>query len=123
VSEAVAAGHRVIHLSSHSFTPVLDGNVRNADVGLLYDPARPSEAAMAARWKAAFAAHAPALRVRRNYPYKGRNDGLTSSLRRRFPSGTYVGMEIELNHGFMVHGPRWRRLRGAVVATVKAALR
>ncbi len=123
VSDAVAAGRRVIHLSSHSFTPVLDGHLRNADVGLLYDPTRPSETAMAARWKAAFAEHAPALRVRRNYPYKGRNDGLTSSLRRRFPSDSYVGMEIELNHGLMAHGPRWRRLRGAVVTTLKVALR
>jgi len=122
VSEAVAAGRRVIHLSSHSFTPVLDGHARNADVGLLYDPAHPFETAMAARWKAAFAEHAPALRVRRNYPYKGRNDGLTSSLRRRFPSESYVGMEIELNQALMAHGPRWRRLRGTVVTTVKAAL-
>ena len=66
-----AAGRRVIHLSSHSFTPVLDGDVRNADVGLLYDPARAPEAALAARWKTAFAdacagvARAPELSVRR----------------------------------------------------------
>jgi predicted N-formylglutamate amidohydrolase len=116
-------GTPVIHLSSHSFTPVLDGHARNADVGLLCDPARPFETAMAARWKAAFAEHAPALRVRRNYPYKGRNDGLTSSLRRRFPSESYVGMEIELNQGLMAHGLRWRRLRGTVVTTARAALR
>jgi predicted N-formylglutamate amidohydrolase len=47
VAQAVARGRRVIHVSSHSFTPVLDGQVRNADVGLLYDPARPGEAAVA----------------------------------------------------------------------------
>ena len=29
----------MIHVSSHSFTPELDGKVRRADVGLLYDPA------------------------------------------------------------------------------------
>jgi predicted N-formylglutamate amidohydrolase len=123
VTRAVAAGRRVIHLSSHSFTPVLDARVRVADVGLLYDPARPTETAMAACWKAVFAGYAPELRVRRNYPYKGRNDGLTSSLRRRFPSESYVGMEIELNQGLMRHRPQWRRLRGVVVTTVKAALR
>jgi predicted N-formylglutamate amidohydrolase len=70
VAAAVAAGQRVVHLSSHSFTPILDGQVRHADVGLLYDPARPGEVAAAARWQAAMAESAPALRVRRNYPYQ-----------------------------------------------------
>lgn len=124
VAEAVKAGHRVVHLSSHSFTPVFNGHVRNADVGLLYDPARPGEVAMAARWKAAFADHASAFRVRRNYPYAGKNDGLTCSLRRRFPPGQYVGIEIELNQALVRARSRsWRRLRAAVVSTLQAALR
>ena len=33
----------VIHLSFHSFTPELNGVVRNGDIGLLYDPAREAE--------------------------------------------------------------------------------
>jgi len=52
VGQSVARGRRVIHISSHSFTPELDGEVRTADVGLLYDPARRGEAALCARWKA-----------------------------------------------------------------------
>lgn len=124
VAEAVTAGRRVIHLSSHSFSPVLDGAVRTADIGLLYDPARPGEAALATRWKAAFAEQSPALRVRRNYPYAGKNDGLTSSLRRRFPPRHYVGIEIELSQGFVLTRARsWRPLRAAVVTTLQAALR
>ena len=123
VGDAVADGHRVIHLSSHSFTPVLDGDVRTADVGLLYDPARPGEVAMAARWKALLAAHAPSLRVRRNYPYAGKNDGLTSALRRRFPAAGYVGIEIEVNQAIVLGAPRpWQRLRQAVVASLQAVL-
>lgn len=122
VSEAVKAGHRVIHLSSHSFTPILGRHVRNADVGLLYDPARVGEAAMAAHWKALLAEHAPDLRVRRNYPYAGKNDGLASSLRRAFPAESYVGMEIELNQGLIANGPQWKRLRKTVVTTAMAAL-
>jgi predicted N-formylglutamate amidohydrolase len=111
-------------LSSHSFTPVFNGRVRNADVGLLYDPARPGEVAMAACWKAAFAGHASALRVRRNYPYAGKNDGLTSSLRRRFAPGHYVGIELELNQALVLAQARsWRRLRAAVLTTLQAALR
>jgi len=124
VAEGVAAGHRVLHLSSHSFTPVLDGRVRTADVGLLYDPARSGEVALATRWKNAFAEQAPELLVRRNYPYAGRNDGLTSFLRRRFSPGRYVGMEIELNQALVHAGARqWRQLRHAVITTLQAALR
>ena len=43
VRQAVSRGRRVIHISSHSFTPELDGKVRRADVGLLYRP-RPARA-------------------------------------------------------------------------------
>jgi len=45
-------GDRVIHVAVHSFTPTLRGVRRNADVGLLYDPARPGELALARRWRA-----------------------------------------------------------------------
>ena len=40
VRRSTARGRRVVHVSSHSFTPVLNGEVRHADVGLLYDPRR-----------------------------------------------------------------------------------
>jgi len=123
IQGAIAAGRRVLHLSSHSFTPVLDGHVRMADVGLLYDPARPGEAVFASRWKSAFAAATPRLRVRRNYPYAGKNDGLTSSLRRRFSPERYVGIEIELNQEFVDSDPRpWRQIRATVIATLQAAM-
>ena len=82
VRQAVSRGHRVIHISSHSFTAELDGKVRGADVGLLYHPGRRGEAEVCARWKESLAALAPELRVRRNYPYAGKGDGLTSHLRR-----------------------------------------
>src|ERR1700730_13633356 len=44
IRQAVARGHRVVHISSHSFTAELDGTVRGTDVGLLYHPGRPREA-------------------------------------------------------------------------------
>ena len=47
VGAAVASGYRVIHLASHSFTPMLDGQARTADVGLLYDPSRRGEVMLA----------------------------------------------------------------------------
>lgn len=121
VDPAVAAGWRVIHIAAHSFTPDLDGNVRTADVGLLYDPARPGEASFAAAWKDALVAASPGLRVRRNYPYAGKGDGLTRALRRRFPAARYVGIELEVNQALaLANDIRARTARGAVVATLHA---
>ncbi len=122
VGQAVGRGQRVIHISSHSFTPELDGKVRSADVGLLYHPRRQAEALLCARWKAALAALAPDVRVRRNYPYAGSGDGLTSHLRRRFPPGAYVGVELEVNQSIVVKtGRRWTALRSALIDSLRAA--
>ena len=82
VAHAIAGGGRVLHVGSHSFTPELHGIVRNADIGVLYDPARPLEVALCERWREALMTR-DLGRVRRNYPYAGAGDGLTTSLRRR----------------------------------------
>ena len=122
VRQSVSRGRRVIHISSHSFTPELDGKVRRADVGLLYHPARRAETELCARWKASLAAFAPALRVRRNYPYAGKGDGLASHLRLRFPRGVYVGIELEVNQRIVLAaGRRWTALRGVLIDSLRAA--
>ena len=122
VTQAVSRGDRVIHISSHSFTAELNGRVRGADVGLLYHPSRRGEVHMCARWKEAIAASAPELRVRRNYPYAGKGDGLTSYLRKKFSPAVYVGIELEVNQGIVfAAGRRWTKLRRALIDTLRAA--
>jgi len=96
VRKMIAASGRVIHLSVHSFTPVLDGQVRNTDIGLLYDPARKREKVFCARLKAALDLSAIGV-TRLNYPYRGNADGLTTHLRRSLPPSAYIGIEIEIN--------------------------
>lgn len=96
---AIAAGGRVLHLSVHSFTPVLDGKVRSVDVGLLYDPARRAEKEFCLAWQAALERRLPGLRIRRNSPYRGASDGFTTYLRRRFPERRYLGVELEVSTG------------------------
>jgi predicted N-formylglutamate amidohydrolase len=123
VRQAIADHGHVLHLSSHSFTPELDGKVRNADIGLLYDPARPGEAELCERWKAALKVYAPNLRVRRNYPYAGRGDGLTAWFRRRLSPGVYVGIELEVNQKHIFRaGRHWTELRKVIVETLCRAL-
>ena len=102
VDAAVGQGRCVVHIASHSFTPVLGGEVRRADVGLLYDPARPGEAALAARWLSQLKWLRPDLRLRRNYPYFGDSDGLARMLRRRHPDFSYVGIELEVNQALLI---------------------
>jgi len=122
VRRSVSRGRRVIHVSSHSFTPVLEGRVRRTDVGLLYDPARRSEALLCARWKASLALIAPQVRVRRNYPYAGKADGLTAALRVAFPDRAYVGLELEVNQRIVLAGGRhWKVLRGALIESFRTA--
>ena len=81
---------------------MLRGETRNADVGILYDPRRPAEKRFAMAWARAIRAAARELRVRRNYPYLGVGDGLTTTLRRRFPAWRYLGIELEVNQRFFV---------------------
>jgi predicted N-formylglutamate amidohydrolase len=95
--ESAVGGGRIVHLSVHSFTPELDGIVREIDLGLLYDPRRPSERAFCAAWARSLRAALPELRIRRNAPYRGAADGHTTALRRRFADPRYLGIEIELN--------------------------
>lgn len=123
VRRAIARGQRVIHVSSHSFTPEMNGKVRTADVGLLYDPGRPGEARMGEQWKAALGRAAPALRVRRNYPYSGKDDGFMPYLRNRHGPAAYIGIEVEINQAIVVAAPRgWTELRAAIIDSLRFAL-
>lgn len=119
IAQATAARRRVIHISAHSFVPVLNGRTRNADIGLLYDPRRAPERALCARWRECLGARASRLRVRRNYPYRGYADGLTTYLRRRYARHGYIGFEIEVNQKHVLGGAReWRMLREVLVQSV-----
>jgi len=123
VRDAIAGGQRVLHVSSHSFTPSLDGKVRGTDVGLLYDPGRKSERALCVAWQQALAARLPRWTTRRNYPYRGTGDGLTRYLRTRFRDSSYCGIELEINQrhvrdGYAIAAGE----RTAVVAALRDAL-
>ena len=94
-------GADIVHLGIHSFTPALNGKVRNADIGILYDPTRPQERAYANVIRGEIKRLYPHMKVRFNYPYKGSSDGLTTSLRKKF-GPRYVGIEIEINQKFFI---------------------
>jgi len=120
VEQSIADGRRAVHLSCHSFAPEFDGVRRDADIGLLYDPARSGEAALCRHWRAAINARIPALKIRMNYPYAGKSDGLTSSLRRRFAPERYLGIELEINQRHVFENAvHWRGIRNAVINALR----
>lgn len=106
IVQAQQESRPVVHLAAHSFTPVLKGVTRRADIGLLYDPQRQNEKHFALRWQAMLKHSAPHLRVRRNYPYRGVSDSLTTALRRRYDERDYLGFEIEINQALFDQAPR-----------------
>ncbi|MEJ2206102.1 MAG: N-formylglutamate amidohydrolase [Gemmatimonadota bacterium] len=97
VAGEIGRGRRVLHLSIHSFTPSLNGATRSQDLALLYDPRSAVERCLAGAWIAALRRAEPALRLRRNHPYRGRADGVTTALRKRFGADVYAGIEVEVN--------------------------
>ncbi len=128
VAEMLAVGS-VAHLSVHSFTPIRRGVVRNADFSLLYDPRRPAERAFAAAWLTELRRIRPELRLRRNYPYLGTADGLTTWLRRRFHDPTrpneavYLGIELEVNQKWVRRGGQaWEGLQRSIVESLTVVL-
>lgn len=95
VSRLIARHGRCLQLSIHSFTPVVDGVTRRADIGLLYDPAHAGERTFAKQLRAALAPSG--LGIYMNEPYRGTSDGFTTSLRARHPHSRYAALEIETN--------------------------
>lgn len=114
----------VHHLSVHSFTPVLDGETRRADIGLLYDPRRPLEFDWCVAWRMALRARRPDLVVRRNYPYRGISDGFVTYLRKKFSAQSYAGVELEVNQKYPLAGGKpWRRLMDDLIQTLSITSR
>lgn len=101
VSEVLKSGRQIIHFALHSFTPVLNGEVRNCEIGLLYDPKRKTEREICRQIKLALTKSDPQLRVRLNYPYHGISDGFPPTLRKQNGPGKYAGIEIEFNQGWL----------------------
>jgi predicted N-formylglutamate amidohydrolase len=108
----------VIHLSIHSFTSRLGRQTRNADVGLLYDPARKPEREFCRKLLSSLHNHTQHLIIRRNCPYRGTADGFTTHLRKNYPGSKYIGVEIEINQKHVQDPGHWKNLRKAIIDSI-----
>lgn len=99
IKQYINDNQSVIHISVHSFTPVLKNIKRNCDIGLLFDSSKKEEKQFCNRFKSNLKKLNSNLKIRYNYPYLGKADGFTTYLRKKL-SNNYIGIELEINQKF-----------------------
>jgi predicted N-formylglutamate amidohydrolase len=119
IAKAVETTGGCVHLSVHTFAPTVGNEVRDVDVGLLYDPKRPLERRLVeSMLQSLTAAH---VETRPNYPYRGTSDGFTTHCRTVFPKTKYAGLELEVNQrGLQSNRAIWRMGRVLTEAIIAA---
>ena len=119
IRSLIEAGEKVLHVSVHTFTPELNGEVRNADAGFLYDSRRKEEKDFCTQWKDIINRADPKRKLRFNYPYLGKADGFTTYLRKQFREN-YLGIELEVNQKFFRDGKMDPSLKNNICAGLRA---
>lgn len=121
ISKLIANDEFVLHLSIHSFTPILNSVERQCDIGLLYDSERHLEKEFSKALKLQLKIENSDLNVRYNYPYLGKADGFTSYLRKQFPKH-YIGIEIEINQKFSKSNVMDKNLKHTLRLAIQSCL-
>lgn len=101
IDQHIQAGHQVLHISVHTFSPILRGFRQNAGIGLLYDPKRHGEKEVARIWHGLLLQETPSYRIRYNYPFPGNSDSHTKTLRQTYVEKDYLGIEMEINQALL----------------------
>jgi predicted N-formylglutamate amidohydrolase len=124
IRNSIGTGRRVLHLSVHTFTPVMNGKIRGTAIGLLFDPGRKREREFCERWRRGIREANASWPVHFNLPYRGKTDGLTSAMRSLWGEDLYRGIELEINQKFF-SGKQyrgWRRMAEAVAGALRGAI-
>ena len=121
IGNFISEGEVVLHISVHTFTPVLEGEIRKADIGLLFDPARVAERDFCQKFRLNLLHEDKDLTVRDNYPYLGVDDGFTTYLRENFPQ-YYLGIELEVNQKFVEENKMEKRLKNVIFEALSKIL-
>lgn len=112
-----------VHVSVHSFTPVMNGKTRRTQIGLLFNPARTFETEVCTQWKRELKRLAPELKVHFNLPYRGTSDGFTTSLRELFTDRSYAGIELEVNQQYPLgEASEWKRIQSLIEKSLATVL-
>ena len=122
IADWIHQNEMVLHLSIHSFTPILNKVKRHADIGLLYDSKSVNEKTFCKSFKKELNLLNPSLNIRYNYPYLGSADGFTTYLRKQF-SKNYLGVEVEINQKYSVDNLMNIALKKTLFSSIKSILK
>ncbi|WP_159022822.1 N-formylglutamate amidohydrolase [Formosa sp. L2A11] len=120
ILNSIQKGDTILHLSIHSFTPILNKVKRTCDIGLLYDPSKTEESEFCKTLKSNLTIENPNIKTRFNYPYLGTADGFTTYLRKQFPEN-YLGIEIEINQKFASKNAMPSHLKHQIYSAIKSS--
>ena len=74
---------------------------RNNDISFLYNPERINEKQFCRIWKKECNTILPQMKVRFNYPYRGKPDGLPAHFRKILADDQFIGIELEINQKYV----------------------
>jgi predicted N-formylglutamate amidohydrolase len=118
IKKHLKTSKKVVHLSVHSFTPILNTETRDCDIGLLFDSRNKEEKAFCKSLKKEILLIDNSLNIRFNYPYLGKADGFTTYLRKQCPKN-YLGVELEVNQKFSINNKINEVLKAALFFAIK----
>jgi predicted N-formylglutamate amidohydrolase len=113
VEAGLHGGGRVLHFSSHTFSPELDPVQRTFEVGVLYDPEHAFEAELAERLL--FQLRRGGLDVRANQPYTGVGPAICTAFRKQL-GDRYAGIQFETSHAVTHRPGGCERVAAAITA-------
>ena len=97
ISDHIALGHQVLHLSIYTFAPFLKGLFLNTGIGLLYNAHRHGEKEVARIIHGLLKHETISFKTRHNYPFLGSHDYVLNSFRKQFSEKDYLGIKLGIN--------------------------
>ncbi len=114
--------NKKLHLSIHTFTPILNNKKRTADIGILFNPDSDFEKRISHLLKKYFRKYFSGFIIKFNYPYSGRSDGFTTYLREKYSYKNYAGIELEINQRFFISNSNDKLLLSGIYNVIKNVL-
>ena len=118
VYDSLKQNAAILHFALHSFTPVFNGIERDVELGILYNPERPTERTLALQWRKLLKKARPDLIVKLNQPYRGKPDGICARFRKELSDEEYVGFELEVNQKFYTDKREIEQINGLILSTL-----
>lgn len=122
IADHIAEHKQVLHISIHSFSPILDGFIQNASIGVLYDSHRHGEKEVARLINSLLLQETVPYRVRLNYPFSGSKDHVLNQFRKQYDQKDYLGIKMEVNQALLSDVQNMMALCGSLSNTLSELL-